>query len=309
MNLSQLTLADLVSLASKNSRTVGTILQDYLASAEFKRLKPVSQSSIRRHLERALALHDKTMAVEFNGASVTRILDDFPLGSRPIVLKRLRTLGRFAEARGWFSADPTKGVKCKAHPKGRLVWQPADTEKFRAAYPAGRERVVLELALRAQRRADIAKARWQDIEWEAAKPGQNEPPRAWWIVKQQKTWKQDEDTLRIPLHREAVVALMGLGGPDVASLKGAIVARTGSKKGLSAQGLGNLFAAWCEPVGIKARLHGIRHHVASSLAEKGATPHQIASVTGHKSLSEVARYSKAASRAGLAEQAAAILAA
>jgi site-specific recombinase XerD len=56
-------------------------------------------------------------------------------------------------------------------------------------------------------------------------------------------------------------------------------------------------------------LHGIRHHVASDLADKGASPHVIGSITGHRSLAEIGRYTKAAKQAGLAEQAAAILAA
>lgn len=39
------------------------------------------------------------------------------------------------------------------------------------------------------------------------------------------------------------------------------------------------------------------------LAEAGATPHEIMSVTGHKTLAEVERYTEKVRRAGLADRA------
>jgi hypothetical protein len=41
--------------------------------------------------------------------------------------------------------------------------------------------------------------------------------------------------------------------------------------------------------------------MARRLAEAGCTPSEIASITGHKSLIEVARYTEAASRSTLAD--------
>ena len=43
-------------------------------------------------------------------------------------------------------------------------------------------------------------------------------------------------------------------------------------------------------------LHGLRKTAAKALAEAGCTVHEIASITGHKSLAEVQRYTKAASQ-------------
>jgi len=50
-------------------------------------------------------------------------------------------------------------------------------------------------------------------------------------------------------------------------------------------------------------LHGVRKHTASQLAEEGATPHQIGSVTGHTSLREIERYTAKARRRRLATEA------
>jgi hypothetical protein len=42
-------------------------------------------------------------------------------------------------------------------------------------------------------------------------------------------------------------------------------------------------------------MHGLRKVAARDLAEAGCSVHEIMSVTGHKSLAEVERYTKAAS--------------
>ena len=42
--------------------------------------------------------------------------------------------------------------------------------------------------------------------------------------------------------------------------------------------------------------HGVRKATSTALAEAGATPHEIMAVTGHQTLEEVERYTKAASR-------------
>ncbi|WP_254658808.1 tyrosine-type recombinase/integrase [Ruegeria sp. TM1040] len=50
-------------------------------------------------------------------------------------------------------------------------------------------------------------------------------------------------------------------------------------------------------------LHGLRDSAAGELAEAGCTDHQIAAITGHKSLSMVQKYSKGASQKRLAIEA------
>ncbi|WP_261763188.1 tyrosine-type recombinase/integrase [Asaia bogorensis] len=49
--------------------------------------------------------------------------------------------------------------------------------------------------------------------------------------------------------------------------------------------------------------HGLRKAAARRLAEAGCTPHQIAAITGHKTLSEIERYTRAADQKKLAEEA------
>jgi integrase len=49
--------------------------------------------------------------------------------------------------------------------------------------------------------------------------------------------------------------------------------------------------------------HGLRKLAAKRLAEAGCSDRQIMAITGHKTVSEVSRYTKAAEQAKLAEQA------
>lgn len=63
----------------------------------------------------------------------------------------------------------------------------------------------------------------------------------------------------------------------------------------SAAGFGNWFRDRCNEAGLRhCSAHGLRKACATRLANAGRTPEQIRSITGHKTLSEVARYTKAA---------------
>jgi len=69
-------------------------------------------------------------------------------------------------------------------------------------------------------------------------------------------------------------------------------------------GFGNAFKDWCRQANLPhCSAHGLRKAMASRLAERGATAHQIMSVTGHRSLEEVERYTRAARQAKLADSA------
>ena len=53
----------------------------------------------------------------------------------------------------------------------------------------------------------------------------------------------------------------------------------------------------------KLSMHGLRKAAARRLAEAGCTTHEIASITGHKTLSEIERYTREAEQTRLARTA------
>jgi integrase/recombinase XerD len=69
-------------------------------------------------------------------------------------------------------------------------------------------------------------------------------------------------------------------------------------------GFGNTFRAWCNQAGLRhCSAHGLRKAAAAWLAERGATAHEIMAITGHRSLEEVERYTRAARQGRLADAA------
>jgi integrase len=72
-------------------------------------------------------------------------------------------------------------------------------------------------------------------------------------------------------------------------------------KPFTAAGFGNWFRDQCNAAGLRhCSAHGLRKAAARRLAEAGCTEHEIAAITGHASLREVQRYTKAANRTKLA---------
>jgi integrase/recombinase XerD len=75
-------------------------------------------------------------------------------------------------------------------------------------------------------------------------------------------------------------------------------------KPFTANGFGNKFKDWCRQADLPhCSAHGVRKATSTALAESGATPHEIMAVTGHQTLEEVERYTKAANRKKTADSA------
>lgn len=187
----------------------------------------------------------------------------------------------WARDRGWIEYSPADRIK--AIPGGHL---PTWTEdEFAAvmehASPAVRRALILAVHT-GQRRGDLITARWPDMAGGV------------WKVTQEKTGTK----LAVPLHpdliaemgtwnREAVTVLANeRGRPWRRDMLSMAVKRAAEKAGL-----GGL------------NIHGLRKLAAVRLAEAGCSVHEIAAITGHASLSQVALYTKEADQGRLAKAA------
>ena len=75
-------------------------------------------------------------------------------------------------------------------------------------------------------------------------------------------------------------------------------------KAFTAKGFGKWFTAQCQRVGLTGLSpHGLRKAACRRLAEAGCSANEIASISGHASLREVERYTKAADQARMARNA------
>ena len=104
--------------------------------------------------------------------------------------------------------------------------------------------------------------------------------------------------INIPVHPVLAAAIDGLGERPAFLL-------TDYGKPFSAAGFGNWFREKARDAGLpdECRAHGLRKATAALLAEAGATPHEIMAVTGHQTLEEVERYTRAARQSLLADSA------
>ena len=118
-------------------------------------------------------------------------------------------------------------------------------------------------------------------------------------IDQTKTEGGEEAHLEIPLHpklREIIDATPTVG------VKTFLVTHFG--KPYTAPGFGNWFRKLCNAAGCPdVSAHGLRKATARRLAEIGCSANQIAAITGHASLTEVQRYTKAADRKRMAQEA------
>ena len=114
-------------------------------------------------------------------------------------------------------------------------------------------------------------------------------------VRQQKTGA----TLAIPVHPDlaAIIAATPVGHLTL------LVTQTGKSYG--GNDFTDQFRVWCDTAGLPARcvFHGLRKAALTRLADAGCTAHEIAAISGHKTLSEVQRYTGAANQARLARAA------
>src|SRR5262249_46227449 len=133
-----------------------------------------------------------------------------------------------------------------------------------------------------QRRSDVVRFGWQHVEGDGI------------VLRQQKT----DTPLLIPIHPELAKVLAAAPKTDMTFL----INERG--KPFTAAGFGNWFRARCNEAGLpQCSAHGLRKAGATRLANAGCTTDQIKAITGHKALTEVARYTKGADQRRLARQA------
>ena len=192
---------------------------------------------------------------------------------------------KYAVEIGLREDNPATGVKLpNLRTEGYHGWTEAEIEQFEGYYaPGTKARLALTLLLyTGQRRGDVIRMGRQHIRDGAMH------------VRQQKTGIE----LVVPVHAK-LAAIIAETSADHLTL---LTTQTG--KPFSAAGFGNWFRDRCDEAGLShCSAHGLRKAAARRLAEAGCTMHEIAAITGHASLSEVQRYTKAADQARLARAA------
>jgi integrase len=269
--------------------TINALVVSYFNSLAFQALAPETRRTRRNILERFRAEHgDKRSAllkrehvnVMFANKATTRF-------AARNWLKTVRALMQFAVAESLLTADPTAGIKnLSGKTDGFRTWNEDDIAAFEARHPIGtRERLALALLLNtAQRRGDVVRMGRQHV--------RKTPDGPLIDVKQQKTGTK----VAIPIHPDLQTVLDATPSDHLTFLT------TAFGKPFAAAGFTNWFRAACNAAGLPrgTSAHGLRKAAARRLAEAGCSANVIASITGHKSLNEVERYTIAANQERMA---------
>jgi integrase len=261
----------------------------YYATPEFRDLKDSTKRVRRNILERFRAEHGHRRVKDLHRTHINTLLGtmhDRPEAANNL-LKVLRVVLKHAVDDKWIEDNPALGVKRyrNRNPDGRHTWTESEITQFQATHPNNsRAGLAFALALyTGSRRADVARLGWQHV---------MNGNRI--TVRQQKTGTR----IDIPIHPELALALEAVPKTNLTFLM------TESGSPFSDAGLGNYFRRMCNAAGLPhCSIHGLRKATCRRLAEAGCTEKQIAAISGHASLSEVARYTKQADRRHLADQA------
>nr|WP_280952071.1 tyrosine-type recombinase/integrase [Sinorhizobium sp. BJ1] len=128
--------------------------------------------------------------------------------------------------------------------------------------------------------------------------GKQHVTNGWLKFTQQRNRNRKPITLEIPIHPELQSVIDASPRGDLTFLV------TEFNRPFTANGFGNWFRKRCNEAGLPhCSSHGLRKAAASRLADRGATEHQIMSITGHTTSKEVTRYTKAANQKRLAKSA------
>jgi len=260
----------------------------YYQSARFIALGPTTRRTYTNAIERLREAHGHKPVALLDRRGVKKIVAGYAdrPGAANQVLRILRMLLAFAVDEEDRTDNPAAGIKKLKMPgDGFVAWSEDRIAQFRARHkPGTKARLALDLLLHtAQRRGDIVRLGAHMIERERL------------CFRQRKT----DVYLEIPVHPALAAAIRDLPADAPAFLL------TEYGKPFAPAGFGNWFRDRCAEAGLPRgyNAHGLRKAALRRLAEAGCTVHEIMAISGHKTLAEVERYTKAASRALMAEDA------
>jgi integrase len=259
----------------------------YYRSPEYRGLKAITQAVRRNIIERFRVEHGRKPVARLERAHIKQLMGEkagTPEAANNL-LKVLRVLLSYAVEIGMIASNPAIGIKrYRSRGDGIHTWSESEIARFEERHPIGtKPRLALALLLySAQRRGDVVRFGWQHVKGDSI------------MLRQEKT----DAPLLIPIHPELAKALAAAPRTNMTFLV------TERGKPFTRAGFGNWFRDRCNEAGLpQCSAHGLRKAAATRLANAGCSTDQIKAITGHKALSEVARYTRAADQQRLARQA------
>lgn len=191
-------------------------------------------------------------------------------GSADNLIRTVRAMYKWAGERDLVSHNPAAGIGAinLNRQGGAVPWTPADLRKFKDRWPAGTT-AHLWLTIQAFTACRIGDAIWIGREQEVTHGGQ-----AWLEWQPRKKGSAFVSIPILPQLWQATRAVKVVGPAYLLNDKGRPFA--------SVEALRVRVQRWCEAAGLPGRSsHGIRKAMAQTMAESGASQHQIMAVMAH----------------------------
>jgi integrase len=271
----------------------------YYGSLDYLKMKPHSQRMRRNVIERfcretdangtrkgdkRAGLLQRNHIVSFMAARADR-----PESANEL-RKALRALMKHAVANNLRADDPTQGIKPFA-PRSRQgyhTWQESEIAQFEAYYPIGSmQRLALALGLETgQAKQDVIAMGPQHIRDNVLH----------WVRKKTELSTGIEIDIEIDPELRQIIDATPSGHLTF------LIAPSSAP--FTPESFGKWWREQCDAAGLPdCTFHGLRKACARRMAEAGCTTHEIAAITGHATLKEVERYTRAANRKRLAQSA------
>jgi integrase len=274
-----------IGASRSKSGSVSAAIASYYGSPAFKALAPSSQGVRRAVLEAFRRDQGSLMMAAMPKKFVATMLDGMKPSAARNWLKAIRALVQHCIAIDLLKEDITLGIRLRPSKGEFHTWSEDEISAFEATFAIGtRERLALALGLyTGQRRGDVIRMGRQHV-----RDGVMH-------VRQEKT----NAVLAIPVHPELARVLVAVPATQLTFIQ--------TLKGTPFTG--HAFSDWfgkaCDAAGLDARctFHGLRKAACRRLAEAGCSANEIAAISGHSTLKEVARYTRAVDQAKMARNA------
>lgn len=264
--------------------TVNALIDAYRNSPEWAGLSDQTRAGRTTYLK-PLAASGAVPVASIRRRDILTLRDSMIVGHGPGAangfLAAATALFKWAVDREWIEHSPMLAVK-RAETGSYRAWTRAEADQAARLLPEHLRRVVVLARHTGQRRGDLCAMTWTAYDGASIR------------VTQQKTGV----ALVIPIAPAFRVELDEWRRTATA----VTILTTSHGRPWIAQSLSHLLPFALAKIGLGGDLnvHGLRKLAATELADAGCTPHEIAAITGHKTLAMVQHYTRSADQERLA---------
>lgn len=273
--------------------SMGALILAFRRSPEWAALKPSTVKNYGYYLRDLEKLDDQPVGNVLRRTLLNMrdaIASERGNGAANVFIRVSSTIFAWAVDRGWIEHSPISRVR--ALQGGHLAaWTAAEADLASACLPEYLRRVIVLARYTGQRRGDLVAMTWSDYDGEYLR------------VLQQKGLRKGQ--AREPLMIRVLPELKTELDAWQKAMKSIHILTTAKGLPWKANHLTQTLALELPTYGLRDELniHGLRKLAAATLANAGCSAHEIASITGHRSLAMVQLYTRSADQKRLADAA------